>query len=989
MKHSVRNLAALVVFGAVAVTAFGSTRYVSRSGDYEDPSIWQNGEKPSEDGTDAASIGAIWSVEAGKMIPASADVTFNSDGNKLTSVTVSDLTRTTQGDAGLYPITLFGNGNTLVLGETKGLVAVDALRKAVIDNLKITLGNTGGSGLAFKGDVTLRNGSSIADVSDSVYLNLYGTANTTIDASSMRVRYFAPYAGASLEIRHGGSLTFTTYYTAEDTAHPESILSRVNARVIDGDVSLGAKAIYTDGFLPERSGTAIAQQYYPSCATGGTLAHRLGGTLRVDSGDTYGLVATNSAYLYGDGKLFVGTLSGGGFESRFDLSGVYMRAAPSDGRYIFGDGIAFGYCGTKTNPSIKDAAYGFTFEGATRLLTTNVLSGTTLSSFTLGGVGFNPGSGVSIIGGGTMYLTPGYVSDMYAKYEVGDNTTVYNYADWWETLLAHDFKMGANATLASRNDGSYFRNVPTVVGAVEIDPTATIKVYYKNMGQRFFASIDDVAAPQVGYHNPDSVPEGCGLLHVEGSYYLATNGFSKISSQHWCCWKGGQNGLWSNKDNWQTRIPGVTQEGWGAHFACVYDGVNQVSACVTNNCDNLTLPHLYALSSAGPHIIRGNTITLTSGLKNTQGARSSTAGQPPTGSAIVSYSPFPFIVEAPVKATGEYFGVVSGGDGKDISTIALKGDVEADGVFAPSGHVVVDGKVTAADLELNPIMANAVDNTYKSKNWRGTVLLIRNGGEVEVTNPTTAQTTGMVWIAKGGKLTINGDFNWADASMIHKVDGTLAVAGKLGGTGVEKYYGKGSVEIAGIAAGTTAKFGQGVTLAPTDATAANWAGVIAVDGKMKFAPSTDWTLPSTLTVARPGSVLEFAGSRYTILTGAPAGADYDIAVSGKLAIADDMTVPFATFKPGATLAFMRKGDGTIPVLTVDGDVDLTGVALTGYSDEDSAAMRKTVILKVARGRRIVGVPSETDHFKFAVVENADGGYSLAATRKQGLLIIMR
>lgn len=979
-----------LVFGCLAISvmvAFADTRYVSHSGDYEDSSIWQNRETPRLDGQDAASFGAIWNGNVSAMIPVSVDISLNTETAKLETVAVANQRRES-GDADLYPVVLFGNGNALSLSETTGSVTVESLRRVVFDNLKITFGNTGGSGLRFSGDTTLRNGSAITTANG--YFLSYANAKTTIDGSSVRVATFAPYAGTSFDLRHGGSLAFTGYYTPEDTAHPERILSQINARVVDGDIALGAKSVYNDGFLPERSGTISAQYYYPKCASDGSLAHRLGGTMRIDSGDySSGLVATNSVRLYGDGKLYVGQLSCGGFSSRFDLSEFYLRTKPSTGEhFIFGDGVTFGYCGSGTTAAIN--AGTFEFEGETRLVSTNVATGTSLTSITLGGFNFNPCSGAAVSGGGTVYLTPGHVSDLYAKFEIGDDTAVYNYAQWNETLLAHDFKMGVNSTLAHREGVDYRYGVPTVIGKVQIDPTATLKVSYKELGQRVFASIDDVSAPQIACYNPASVPAGCELFHVGGSYYFATKGWKTIGSPSWCCWKGSADGRWSNGDNWQSKVPGKSAGAdWGAHFACFYDGEHQVVACVTNDCADLTLPHLNVLSGAGPHIVRGNTITLTSGLKNTKGTTSYTTGQPPTGSAIVSYSQFPFIVEAPIKATGEYFGVVAGGDGRDVGVVALKGDVEADGIFAPSGHVVVDGKVTASDLELNPIMSDAVSTFYNNKKWRGTVLTVRDGGEVAITDPATSQTTGMVWIAEGGRISIGGDFSWTDADMIHKVDGTFAVAGKLTGTGVETYYGRGSVEIAGIAAGTVAKFGQGVTLVPMDVTTENWTGTIVVDGKMKFAPFADWALPSTLTVARPGSVLEFAGSSYTILPAAPSGADCDIAISGKVAIADDMTVPFATFKKGATLAFMRKANGMIPTLTVDGDVDVTGVTLTGYTDEDSAAMRKVVVLKVPRGCRITGIPMQTDHFKFTVVTDDDGGQSLSATYKRGLMVILR
>ena len=975
MKKLLVGLVAVMV----AVVSLADSRTFRASGDLATAANWVNGIKPNDEGTDDISIGGGWWDAA--MRPVSLEGHLNGATYKGVSLKVYNQYRD-EGDTGLYPVTVYGEGGCFDLGRSSNMT-VESMRKAVFDNVLVTYGNTGGSGLHYSGWTELRNGTCVTNVYGTTYLYAGNRSKTVIDGSQLYADNFSPYSGAEIVIRNGGRLGYkVSSYTPEDTVHNAAVLARVKARVIDGDVHAAGMQIYTFGFLPERSGTLTSGGYTPVCAADGSSAYRLGGTARCEAGN---VVTTNSIRFYGDGKLYCNIFNAGEGPARqtyLDLAEHAYKATPSGGTFYWGDGLRFGYLA-------GDATMGVRFyaTGDTTFLSQNPLTGAQYSP-SFSNVYFLPGAGAHFSGGATISLSPAAISDRFATFEVGDGTTVNYYGGWYEFLRTHDFRLGRDAVLAHRTSArDYYRTVPCVTGTAEIDPTATLKVYAYTLGQPIFRSLDEVEIADAQVVAANGRPAGWEVWHVGGSYYFATNNCFAQSSLSWCAWTGRTSGNWSTVGNWQSFIPGDGKPLWGAYFPCTYDGTHMVTACVTNDYEDLSLPFLYATSGAGPHIIRGNTITLTSGLKNTQGTTSYDAAKIPTGSAISAYSQFPFIVEAPIHATGDYFGVVAGGTTYDASVIALKGDVMVDKVFAPSGDVVIGGKLTAADLELNPMVSGKTQSGIAK--WRGTVLTIRGGGEVEITDPTVSQTTGMVWIAKGGSFKVDGDFSWTDASMIHRVDGTLSVAGQLTGTGVETYYGKGKVAFGGIAAGTTAKFGQGVTIAPTTAEASKWTGNVQIDGKVAIAPEEEMTLPSTFTVVRPGSVLDFAGGEFTVLAAAPTGADYDVRVTGKLAIADDMTLPWLTFEPGATLAFAAKANGTIPTLTVNGNVDLTGVRIVGYADEDCAAIRRSTLLTVPEHFRITGTPAADDHYTYAVVDNEEGGQSLVATYKRGLMVILR
>ena len=878
-------------------------------------------------------------------------------------------------------VTLLGEGATLTLdGTQNGQLSVNQRRKLVLDNITIKdFGDGGGGGgFAASGWSILRNGTKvIGSPEKSTYLNAAKGAIVEMDDSSISVDTFAMSPGSSISLRHGSSLTFNRHYMTE------SQLAGINAEVIDGDVLCGSFLIATTGFLPQRSGTLSGKSFYPVCASDGSSAYRLGGSLMITNQTDTGLYITNSIVFYGDGKIFEGLMSAPDGRSdiacTLDVSEFRARASVMNvGKLVFGDNIVIGsllgglplfYSCDLTGRTSVDTAYP---DGGV------MQSGSSMTA------SFLPGSALSVYGGGMFRVAPGFRADSIAELTVGAGTTLKIPLSYFARMKTHDFRLAKGAVIdmtASGGVNSSYNRI-NAIGKVEIDPEATIKLINTGAGvSPLITALDEITPPKFVFSS-DETPE---ILHVGGCYYAA---YSPSISRNWYTWNGTKGGSWSDSNNWQSHKPDATH---GAVLEGLAGLGGMVSSVVTNDVEGgVTTPFIYAYNTAGPFIIRGNKLTLTSSDVNVYGGRTYTVGvETSSGSAICSQSLFPLIIEAPIEGTGERFCVLAGGNGYETTCICLRGDVNVpNGEFVPSGDVVVDGKVTAKDLAFAERLPAACSSGSLGA-WNTTVLTIRDGGEVEITNPTVSQTNGTVWIAQGGKLTINGDFSWTDVAKVHKVDGTLAVACKLKGTGVETYYGKGSVEVAGIAAGTTAKFGQGITLAPTDATAANWAGVIAVDGKMKFAPADDWALPANVSVVRPGSVLEFAGSGRTVLSAAPTGADYDISVSGKLVIANDVTVPYAKFAAGATLAFARKGDGTIPTLTVNGDVDLTGVTLTGCTDEDADAMYKTVVLKVPHGCRITGVPAQTDHFKFAVFEDDDGGQSLVASRRKGLLIILR
>lgn len=966
-----------LVFGILAiltaVSAFAAAKYYTgpNGGDWNVDGSWTPVNVPTL--SDAIIFGNGWQK---------TDLTVRLRGEDVSGSYLSiyqvDSGSTVNDGTWTNVVTLLGEGATLTLigGSTCG-ITVSQRRKLILDNL--TIANVGGSGNGFNayGWTILQNGTKIfgAPGGDSEYILSAKGSILELDESSVEIDTLGLSAGSFVSLRHGSSLITKRHYLGE------SKMAAIDAEVIDGDVSVGSSFVYTTGFLPQRSGTLRAGSYYPVCASDGSSAYRLGGTLMATNRTDAGLYVSNNVTFYGDGRMLVGYMGypASGVDSTLDLSEFRLRASTqATGKRILGDNIVIGSL-LGGNPDFNTCD----LTGRT-LVDTSYPSGGTMKSGQMI-ASYLPGSGLCVDGGGTFQARPSFRADSLAELSVGTNTTLKVPLDYYARLKTHDLKLAKGSVIDMTASGGVnsSNNRINAIGKVEIDPDATIKLINTGAGYSspLITALDEITPPKFEFSS-GATPD---VLHVGGCYYAA---YSPSISRNWYTWKGAKGGSWSDGNNWQSYKPNATH---GAVLEGLAGLDGMVSSVVTNDVEGgVTIPFVYAYDTAGPFIIRGNKLTLTSSDVNVYGGRTyKLEVETSSGSAICSQSLFPLIIEAPIEGTGERFCVLAGGNRYETTCVCLRGDVNVpNGEFVPSGDVVVDGKVTAKDLAFAERMPAACSSGSLGA-WNTTVLTIRDGGEVEITDPTVSQTNGTVWIAQGGTLTINGDFSWTDVAKIHKVDGTLAVAGKLTGTGVETYYGKGSVEVAGIAAGTTAKFGQGVTLAPTDVTAANWAGVIAVDGKMKFAPSDDWTLPANVTVARPGSVLEFAGSGRTVLSAAPTGADYDISVSGKLVIADDVTVPYAKFTAGATLAFACKGDGTIPTLTVKGDVDLTGVTLTGCTDEDSDAMRKSVVLKVPHGCRITGVPAQTDHFKFAVVEDDDGGQSLVATSKKGLAIILR
>ncbi len=344
--------------------------------------------------------------------------------------------------------------------------------------------------------------------------------------------------------------------------------------------------------------------------------------------------------------------------------------------------------------------------------------------------------------------------------EVGENASVYAYLPYYLQARTHDLKLGANARL---DISQYSYQALTATGEIDVDPTATLVKNNPAMTAGTEGTVLmvlgtlDEDAPTIKFEVPNA-PDGFSVQRIAGSYVL-TDGLYAPSVGYYT-WRGQTDGYW-NANNWQSYKPSAAN---GAIFSGIRHTIN------TNDFENFETPYLHFANTAGPFILRGNPVKLTASGVDTY-----------ADSAISSISQSPQIVALDVTSEQAVLGV-SALSRFDASVLCLRGAVSVpNGSFAPSGDIVIDGTVNAKDLQLrNTTIYNSTYSLYPQ--YRSTTLTIRKTGTVNIADQTTVNaTTSALWIAKGGRVNVTGDWICNDVTNEYYVGGTFAVSGAIGG----------------------------------------------------------------------------------------------------------------------------------------------------------------------------------------------------------------
>ena len=564
---------------------------------------------------------------------------------------------------------------------------------------------------------------------------------------------------------------------------------------------------------------------------------------------------------------------------------------------------------------------------------------------------------------------------------------------WYWGARVHDLALDAGAVLDIGQYPKY--NQLVAIGDVKIDPTARIK------GQMLDSP--DIPRPIVTALD-DVIPEGCvEITNLADGWQLGHNGGSWFYWKGTCgpgcdwggCWSGkAETCKWSEADNWfQNTV--VNNSGSQA----IFTGFNHL--VISNDIADVKVGNLrfWGYYSAAPYIFRGEPIKVHS---TAIGMSGNTVG-------IYSTSSFPTIFECDIVSDKDALGLTANLQDRayDASVLCFRGDVKVpDGTLATCGNIVIDGTATAKDLRFCSLEGAGFNSLVPAK-YKRTELVVREGGKVVVTDQTTANSaTGHFWIAKGGAVSIAGDWKWDDVENEHLVHGSLAVSGALGGSATQTYYGKGvlSAGTTDGSDGATLRVGHGLVLAPTSDDFGDMP-IEVLWGGATLAPAVATTVGQQITVSGLGAQLVASNDVALAIDQAVAGTEFDIVKRGSglltlgganvqkkgrlilekgaLGFTADQAFDMLVTKPGTKLCY-----GPDAKIVVQDSVDLTGVSVEPLpSAEDEPGFVE--ILRVPRYRTITGFPPKADKAKLEVVTNDDGTVSLMAKAQRGLLLILR
>ena len=866
-----------------------------------------------------------------------------------------------------------GDGATLTLAHQIG---VAYRRELTFDNVHVIRNGAAQGDLSAFGTLAFVNGSSYEAQDGTPYIYMKNAGSKlVVDNSRVKSGAFSIVPDSTVIVRNGGSLDYGSCWGAAET------FNAMDIRIVDGDIYSKTYAVYTTQMFPLRSGTLYCRAVGVAPTVAADARIRLGGTIAATNSVEMAVSITNSATIYGRGRVFAGKLSGPANATlKLDLASLDVGnnfGPGTDGTVEYLNDVKIGFW-ADTRTLISPQVFG----GKTIFDTADVLTGAPRTVY-VNWMTQGLRGGLFVCGGGKVNFQMSAYKDRYSVLGADTNSTFTVYGSaYYSTTRTHDLTLGPGARFELSDH--YYRWLDAT-GKVTIDPAATLKFPHGRSTvsdfQPVFSSID---GDYPDFNLDVTVPSGCSLRRVGGCIYILND---SSLNEDYGCWRGDgtknkedgsvtmPDGLWSTASNWRSAQPNAT---FRARFAGAHMTV------VTNDLANCLTPSLGAWrDTSGPFIIRGNRITLTDygpgGVISTQFNKDNG----PVCSAVWSQGKFPFIIEAPLYTEQEVFGVTAKDHTTDAASVALMGDVSAENAtFNPCGDVIIGGTLTARDF----MFSNSVSRTFNGENGiRTSVLTIRDGGLVDITAQTSAQSAaGTLWIAKGGTMKVNGDWNWNGTANSHVLEGTLEIDGSIGGDAVQGYFGAGTLKVGGAV--TRFKVGNGVKIVPGEG---DFTGVIEFAGDASVAPESDWSLPVNAEVSGLGAKLEIAGTGYTAVSTLPAGYDYDVVVSGKVAPERDLTIPHLEFKPGSTVGLCLE-DGAVPVLTASNSVSVAGVKFAALTEATQAALRKTPVLRVAEGCQITGTPEgATDDWKFAVRPTSDGGSELRATIRHGLMVILR
>ena len=812
------------------------------------------------------------------------------------------------------------------------------------------------------------------------------TTVNIIDGSSLKTDYlYMPDANArlSMKIRNGGS------FSAKQS---NLVAGKVgDIRVVDGDVTVSSStASSVVQFLPERTGSATFGGVLSVPSTIGSV--RLGGSAKAN-----GVTLSGPTVFYGRGNLQTTSFNTGKQPVSLDLSTLTLGAATlGDSTMTFLDDTSLWPTTANVSLGTSDNSASIVLRGKMNLCVNPKDDAATERTWTVASISdYTPDAALSFSGtglGSVHSLKLGRkMPERFGGLSLGTNVkvSVSSAYPWYWSMRLHDLHLSAGSELSISHEG-YDQLMAT--GAVTVDPTAKIKVRaYGTTPRPLLTALDEIPD---GVVTASNLADGWVVGHNGGSYfYWKGEGQHNPGYTYFCSWKGAENANWNNSNNWYSgRVPDQSDT--------VYiTGYRHLT--MTNDVANLHVKNIYYWAdwNVGPYVITGNPIT----IHSTDTGLSSSAG-------IYSTASYPEIFDCDINSDQSVLGVSAGFQANDYDASVLcfrKGVNVPNGTFAPCGDIVIDGTVTAKDLCFVSMTGKGNGEDMLASNNR-TELAVRDGGKVIVTDQTTANAaTGHFWIARGGLVSIAGDWICNTASNENLIAGSMTVSGKLGGDASQTYYGKGILSAAGTDGkdGATLRVGNGLTLVPTAATFGDMP-IEVLWGGVTLAPTEDATMGQAITVSGLGSQLVAAGEKNLTLERAVEGADFDIVKrgvgtltlaaenevekgrlileGGTLAILADQRFDGLEAKPGTTLAY-----GEDATVFLGDSVDLTGVTIQPVAGVSPSA-GYVEVLRVPCHCHIKGVQvAQTDKAKLRVVTNDDGSVSLEAKALSGLMLIFR
>ena len=565
------------------------------------------------------------------------------------------------------------------------------------------------------------------------------------------------------------------------------------------------------------------------------------------------------------------------------------------------------------------------------------------------------GTSVEVQGGGTLHwkeYNASYVRQL-SLLKVGEGASFVK-TDW--KLLAEKVILEENATLKIPSNGNM-----TQISSIEADPTASINVVFSSAPSFYARPFVDFSDTEVNCSAIQSLVKysGPGLDNYEarcenGCMFLQSKAeFDYGSCEGSNVWIGAstEGGNTSDGANWAKGEP----IGSSSNNKLYFDGFNNLY--VTNKTPNLSFGHCYFKNTAGPFVIRGESVK-----------PNSYAYDNDASSSFVSKMPFPITIEADVNNSASrlsaladsgsirFAGYVNGKKGFFYSgDIRISGNVYADSIYprtsstdsATELEVMNGGQVTVSN---QVDMSSSGGTTYRALFYPESRLNIRKGGVVRFLNHSSgASRFGMLTSPLGSEHFVDGELEVL-CPMVGTVPMVFGGSGKMHVETTMSSNKNASVVIGGGLTFTSGKF-YTVTEENPDCSIN-----IVVTNSATFGAVKNWSYGpqegvATSTEPYDRAVQIAEGATLTVDSG-----DYTITF-GEHIIGDGRLVfaEGAKIQLGGSLAQAAKGNW-IPFATV---------------------------------REIEGMPVVPAHYLVRVVDNDNGTDSLEVKIRLGLSIVIR